>query len=214
MSKNVLVMILGVVMLTIISACSGSAQKKAMKENLAVIGNSKPVMVTKSGSDNRPSWCNESRFQETDTGFLFSGGFMGGADYALTLRLAKGEATKNLLESVEIKARSEFASTFHGGNRTGADIGRYVTDVVSWTVENLRVRGIREREIYFEQVFDPMRQAFLYNAWVKLEIPRGDYLRAKVEAAERLVEKTTQEKDDEARERALEMLERLRGEGV
>ena len=84
MSKNVLVMILGVVMLTIISACSGSAQKKAMKENLAVIGNSKPVMVTKSGSDNRPSWCNESRFQETDTGFLFSGGFMGGADYALT----------------------------------------------------------------------------------------------------------------------------------
>jgi hypothetical protein len=83
---------------------------------------------------------------------------------------------KNLLESVEIKARSEFSSAFHGANRKGADTGRYVTDAVAWTVENLRVQGIREREIYFEQVFDPMRQAFLYNAWVKLEIPRGDYL--------------------------------------
>ncbi len=214
MTKNVLVMILAVVMLTILSACGGSVQKKAMKENRAVIESAKPVMVTKTGSDNRPSWCNESRFQETDTGFLFSGGFMGGADYALTLRLAKGEATKNLLESVEIKARSEFSSAFHGANRKSADTGRYVTDAVAWTVENLRVQGIREREIYFEQVFDPMRQAFLYNAWVKLEIPRGDYLRAKVAASERLVEKTTQEKDHEAREKALEMLNTLRGEGA
>jgi len=41
---------------------------------------------------------------------------MGGADYALTLRLAKSEAMKNLLESIQVKAMGEFSSAIHGQN--------------------------------------------------------------------------------------------------
>lgn len=191
---------------------SGCGSSKAARQNAEIIETSKPVIVTKTGKDNRPEWCTEKPYEETDSGFLFSGGFLGGADYALTLRLAKSEATKNLLESVEIKARTEFSNAIHGQNRDEHDIGRYVTDAVAWTVENLRVRGIKQKEIYYEEIFDPLSQSFKYNTWVMLEISRGDYFKAKVDAARRLVDKATVEKDLEAKSKALELLERLKEE--
>jgi hypothetical protein len=73
--------------------------------------------VTKTGDDNRPEWTTEDTFMEKDDIFFYTGGVIGRADYALTLRLAKSEAIKNLLESVEIKARVEFNNALHGQNR-------------------------------------------------------------------------------------------------
>ena len=137
---------------------------------------------------------------------------MGGADYTLTLRLARAEATKNLLESIQIKARSEFSSAMQGNNRNQSDIGRYVTDTVAWTVDNIKVRGIRQREIYYEQIFDPASQGFKYNAWVQLEISKADYAKAKVNAAQKLLDKSIREKDEEAKKKGFEVLEKLRQE--
>jgi hypothetical protein len=129
-----------------------------------------PKTITKTGEDNRPEWTTEETFMEKDDTFFYTGGVMGGANYALTLRLAKSEATKNLLESVEIKARVEFSNALHGQNKNDRDLGRYVTDAVAWTADNLRVRGIRQKKIYYEQVFDPQSQSFKYNPAVRENI--------------------------------------------
>jgi hypothetical protein len=211
MSRHSTVTVLSVfvVSLTItVSSCGGS---KVVKQNLALAELSKPVVMEKTGATQRPEWTTQTTFQDNGQDFRFTGGVMGGSDYALTVRLAKSEAVKNLLESVEIKARSEFSSVMHG-NYADDDIGRYVTDAVAWTVDNLRVGGIKQRDIYYEQTFAPGTNYVRYNAWVSLEISKADYVRAKTAAAERLLKKAIREQDAEAKEKALEMLERLRTE--
>lgn len=194
--------------LALIFACGGN---KVIKQNQAMADLNKPVVYEKTGTTQRPAWTNQTTFYEDDVGFHFSGGVMGGSDYALTLRLAKSEAIKNLLESIEIKARAEFSSVMHG-NYGKDDIGRYVTDAVAWTVENLRVSGIKQQEIYYEQTFDPGTHRLRYNSWISLSIGKADYIKAKTGAAEKLLNKAIRERDEEAKQKALELLERLRTE--
>ncbi len=148
--------------LTFILGCGGS---KVVKQNQAMAEAYKPVVYEKTGTTQRPEWTNQLSYSEDDRGYHFTGGVMGGSDYALTLRLAKSEAIKNLLESIEIKTRSEFSSVMHGNYGKDEDIGRYVTDAVAWTVENLRVSGIKQQNIYYEQTFDPGTERVRYNAW-------------------------------------------------
>ena len=171
-----------------------------------------PTQITKTGEDDRPEWTTKETFAEEDGKLFYAGGVIGGVDYVLTMRLAKAEATKNLLESVQIKVRSEFSTAMHGSNREESDIGRYITDGIAWTVENLRVGGIKQKEIYYEQVFDPLSQTVKYNFWVQLEISKSDYSKAKVDAAQKMLDKAIREKDREAREKAMELLDKLRHE--
>lgn len=193
----------------IVSLLVGCGASKVSIQKVATIELHKPVVVEKTGKDKRPEWTSEQTFFENDNGFFFTGGYMGGVDYALTLRLAKAEATKNLLESFEIKARSEFSSVIQGQNQADGYLGRYVTDAVAWTVENLRVRGIKQGRSYYEQVFDPLSQSFKYNSWVQLIISKPDYQKAKVDAAQRLLDKAVRQQDKEAKEKAKELLEKL-----
>jgi len=190
----------------------GCTAGKVAKEKANLIEVYKPVVVEKTGQDNRPRWTTKETFIEQEGKLVYTGGIMGGADYALTLRLAKSEATKNLLESIQIKARGEFSSAIHGQNRTENDLGRYVTDVVGWTVDNVRISGIRQNEIYYERVFDPVNQSFKYNAWVQVGISRADYAKAKTNATEKLLDKAIREKNEEAKQKARELLEKLRKE--
>jgi len=191
----------------LLSGCGGS---KVAKQKEAFIEAQKPVVVTKMGQEKRPDWTSEKPYFEDDVGFHFTGGIMGGADYALTLRLAKSEAMKNLLESIQVKARGEFSGAIHGQNRTDGDLGRYVTDTVAWTVENLRIGGITQDRIYYEQIFDPVSQSFKYNSWVQVGISRADYVRAKTDAGQKLLDKAIRDNDQEAKTKAMELLEKLR----
>jgi hypothetical protein len=185
---------------------------KVAKQKQEFIEAQKPVVVQKMGQEKRPDWTSEKPYFEDDAGFHFTAGFMGGADYALTLRLAKSEAIKNLLESIQVKARGEFSNAIHGQNRTDRDLGRYVTDTVAWTVENLRIEGITQDRIYYEQIFDPVSQSFKYNSWIQLGISRADYVKAKTDAVQKLLDKGIRDKDEEAKGKALELLEKLREE--
>jgi hypothetical protein len=168
-----------------------------------------PKQIITTENDDRPKWTTKETFIEEEGKFVYSGGVIGGADYMLTLRLAKAEATKNLLESIQVKARSEFNTAMHGKNRNTGDIGMYVTDAVAWTVDNLKISGIRQRKIYYEQFYDVESQTVKFNAWVQLEIPKSDYLKAKTDAAKKMVNKAIREKDQEAKEKAMELLEKL-----
>jgi hypothetical protein len=192
----------------------GCGAGKAAKQKAEMIEVHRPVVVEKTGQDDRPTWTTKQTFIEQDGNLVYTGGVMGGADYALTLRLARSEATKNLLESIQIKARGEFSGVIHGQNRTENDLGRYVTDAVAWTVDNIKISGIRQNEIYYEKIMDPMSQSFKYNAWVQVTISRSDYVKAKTDAVQKLLEKAIREKDEDARKKALELLEELRKEGI
>ena len=119
-------------------------------------------------------------------------------------------APRRFQSSIQIKARAEFSSAIHGQNKSDHDLGRYVTDAVAWTVDNIRVSGIRQRKIHYEQVFDPASQSFKYNSWVQLEISKADYLKAKVDAAEKLLDKAIRKQNEEAKKKALELLEKLK----
>ena len=211
MKRAARISIAGFMMVTLVMVFVGCGGGKVVRQNQVMAELAKPVVVEKTGATNRPEWTNQTTFYEDAQGLHFTGGVMGGSDYSLTLRMAKSEAMKNLLESVEVKARSEFSSVMHG-NYGRDDIGRYVTDAVAWTVDTLRVGGIKQRTIYYEQAFDPSTHRVRYNAWVNLEISRADYIKAKTSAAERLLKKAIQSQDEEAKERALELLERLRNE--
>ena len=188
----------------------GCGANKVAKQKEAFIEAQKPVVVQKMGQEKRPDWTSDKPYFEDEAGFYFTAGFMGGADYALTLRLAKSEAMKNLLESIQVKARGEFSSAIHGQNRTDGDLGRYVTDTVAWTIDNLRIGGIKQDRIYYEQVFDPASQSFKYNSWVQLGISRADYVKAKTDAAQKLLVKAVHNNDQEAKAKAMELLEKLR----
>ena len=188
----------------------GCAAGEVARKKTTLMEIQKPLMVEKTGHDNRPEWTSAQTFIEDKDGFHFSGGYMGGVDYALTLRLAKSEATKNVLESIEMRAQAEFGSAIHGQNRNDSDLGRYVTDAVAWTVDNLKINGIKQNKTYYEKIFDPVSQSFKYNAWVQLEISMADYVKAKTEAGKRLLDKAIQEQNEEAKEKAIELLEKLR----
>ncbi len=190
----------------------GCGAGKVSKQKAQMIEVHRPVVVEKTGQDDRPDWTTKQAFMERDGNLVYTGGIMGGADYALTLRLARSEATKNLLESIQIKARGEFSSVIHGQNRTENDLGRYVTDAVAWTVDNIKISGIRQNEMYYEKVLDPISHSFKYNAWVQITISKSDYVKAKTDAAQKLLEKAIREKDEEARQKALELIEKLRQE--
>jgi len=211
MKKRFTIHVCSVFVIPLLVFAYGCGGNKVVKQNQAMAELNKPVVMEKTGATQRPDWTNQTTFYEDESGIHFTGGVMGGSDYALTLRLAKSEAIKNLLESVEIKARSEFSSVMHG-NYGNDDIGRYVTDAVAWTVENLQIGGIKQRNIYYEKAFDPGTHRIRYNAWVNLEISKADYIKAKTSAVERLLKKAINEQDAEAKEKALELLERLRDE--
>ena len=167
------------------------------------------MVIEKTGKDKRPIWTSEQPFYEDQGALLFTGGYLGGADYALSLRLAKAEAMKNLLESIELKARAEFSTAMHGQDHDDHDLGRYVTDGVAWTVDNLRIRGIKQNTTYYERIFDPTAQVFKFNSWVQLKISNADYLKAKTDAARRMLDQAVREKNEEAKEKALELLDKL-----
>ncbi len=76
----------------------GCASSRMAKQKEALVEVHKPVIVEKTGQDNRPEWTTKETYIEKDGDLIYTGGVIGGADYALTLRLAKSEATKNLLE--------------------------------------------------------------------------------------------------------------------
>ena len=160
----------------------------------------------------RPEWTSKGPFFEDGKCLYFTGGYLGGADYVLTLRLAKSEAIKSLLESIELKARVEFSTVLHGLNADKGDLGRYVTDAVGWIIDNLKVRGIRQNLMYYEQVKNPESDGLQYNAWVQLAISKEDYRQARLTAAKNIVTKTERKEDNEAKAKALELLEKLQRE--
>lgn len=195
------------------SGCGASkAVKQARQTALEAYEIQKPVQVQTSNDDKRPKWTKQTAFED-DSGMLyFSGGFLNGADYPVTVRCANAEALKVAVQSISLFIRSEFTQYVKGSNLPPNPIDRYVEDGIATFTESLHMQGIRQKEIYYEEIFSPAVMTPAYNVWVQLEISKSDYLFAKAEVLRHLRERFSKEGQKEAKEKAEKLLEELKQE--
>ncbi len=170
------------------------------------------VLETSENSD-KPEWVFQT-FQELPKGkgFQFSGGVTDVADYALGVSEARAEAIKNGVISIQIKARSEFSKFVEGSNIAPDLIGKFVSDGVAFIADSFYVTGIQQKQIYYEKEKYNTEYRSHYNIWALCYISGADYLKARIDAAQRLVNKYQNEKNFEAKKKAEELLEKLKEE--
>ena len=99
----------------------------------------------------RPDWTYQTTFQENGN-IYFTGGFMNGADYSLSIRCANAEAVKIAAQSISTYIRSVFSIYTHGTNSNDDGIERYVEDGIATLTNNLHVQGLRQKQVYHEEV--------------------------------------------------------------
>lgn len=192
--------ILFFVFLAMLTGCA-SNHKAAFRED---------VLET-SESSSKPEWVFNT-FREAENGFEFSGGVTDVADYALGVSEARAEAIKNGIISIQIKVGAEFSKFAEGSNMAPDMIGKWVSDGIAFLSNSLYVSGIRQQQIFYEKVLYNTEYRPHYNIWALCTISSADYQKAKIDAAQRLVNKYRQEKNEQAKEKAEQLLDRLRRE--
>jgi hypothetical protein len=186
------------IILLMVSGCAGTQQAIFKEKVLETSKNSsKPVWVFKT-------------FKETKGGYEFSGGVTEVSDYALGISEARAEAIKNGVVSIQIKVRSEFTKFAEGSNMAPDSIGKWVGDGIACLADSLYISGIQQKEVYYEKVKYNTQYKPHYNIWILCSISADEYLKAKIDAAQKLVNKYQRDKNDEARQKAEDLLDRLR----
>ena len=197
----------------IVSGCATSNSVKEVKKSAREAYEvQKPIVVQTSKEDKRPDWTKKTVFEENGS-IYFSGGFLDGSDYSVTIRCANAEALKVAVQSISQFIRGEFTEYVQGPN-TGADgVERYVEDGIATFVDNLHIQGVRQKEVYYEEVFSAQIMQPTYNVFVMLEMSKADYLKAKADALKRLRDRFAKEGRTEAKEKAERLLDELK-EGI
>jgi hypothetical protein len=163
-----------------------------------------------SHATDRPDWTKRTVFQE-EGNIYFTGGFLNGSDYSLSIRCANAEALKVATQSISQYIRAVFSSYIQGENTGAGGIERYVEDGIATFVNNLHVQGIRQKEVYFEEV--PFGDKKLtYNVFVILEMTKADYTKAKGGVLERMKEQFKKAGEIEAKKKAEKLLDELKKE--
>jgi hypothetical protein len=142
----------------------------------------------------------------------FTGGFLNGADYPLTVRSANAEAIKVACQGISQFIRAEFSGYIQGTNQAGDRLDRYVSDGIATFTKALHLQGVRQTDIYYEETFSAQVAKPGYNVWVKLEMSKVDYMHSKAEALRTLRDQFDRDGDIEAKEKAQELLDGLKGD--
>ena len=201
---------LGIVII-ISLAFSGCGATKVMnlKEAYEI---QKPIVVRTSLDDDRPQWTQNTVFEKNGK-MYFTGGFTDGADYAVTIRCANAEALKSAVQAISQYIRAEFSEYVHGSNSVaGEGVDRYFSDGIATFSENIHVQGIRQAELYYEEMFSPTLMQPTYNVFVKLEMSKADYLHAKASVLKKLRDRFKHDGENEAKQKAEKLLEDLKNE--
>jgi len=193
--------------------CSGAS--KSVKVAKLAVKNAyeiqKPFPVKDSKNDNRPEWTKKTVFANENTGMVyFSGGFLNGSDYSVTIRCANAEALKVAVQAISQFIRAEFSTYVQGSNAMSADVDRWVYDGIATYVNNLHMQGIKQKEVYYEEVFIPAVMQSAYNVWVQLEMSKADYLKAKADVIKKLRDSLVKKGEKEAKEKADKLLDQLK----
>jgi len=215
LGKGVLVLKLISVTLIVffVVGCGGSKNVKRVRQAVQEAYEiQKPIQVQTSLDDKRPEWTKKTSF-ETDEGMVyFTGGFQNGSDYSVTIRCANAEALKSVAQALGQFIRSEFSSFVQGPN-TGADgVERYVEDGIATFTRSIHVQGVHQNEVYYEEVFSPSVMQPTFNAWVKIQMSKADFMKAKADVLRRLRDDFSHAGETEAKEKAEELLKELKRE--
>ena len=159
-----------------------------------------------SKNSSRPDWTYQTTFQENGN-IYFTGGFMNGADYSLSIRCANAEAVKIAAQSISTYIRSVFSLYAHGTNSNDDGIERYVEDGIATLTNNLHVQGLRQKQVYHEEVTAGGRPS--YNVFVLLEMATDDYKNAKIGILQSLRDDFEKVHHTEAKQKAEQLLEEL-----
>ena len=120
--------VLGLVLLELFAGCSSTPNVKEARDSVRVAYElQKPVVIQTSKTDDRPDWTKNSA-SESDSKMYFSGGFLNGSDYSLTVRCANAEAVKVAVQGIGQYIRTEFTEYVQGPNTGSGGVERYVED--------------------------------------------------------------------------------------
>ena len=211
MRKINFLLLAGVAVLAVGCSSTPKQVKVAQDQVRAAYEMQKPLQVRTSLEDKRPEWTKASVTEDQDSGVIyFSGGFQNGSDYAVTIRCANAEALKVAVQAISQFIRAEFSSYVHGSNTGSYGVDRYVSDGLATFADALHVQGIRQKDIYYEEMFSPQIMQPTYNVWVRLEMAKVDYLQAKAEVIRKLRSKFDKEGRKAAKEKADQLLQDLK----
>jgi hypothetical protein len=208
------VAVVAVVALLALNGCGTSkAVKTARRQAEIAYELQKPVIVdtAKENKNKRPEWVFRP-MAEDDENVYFSGSFMDGADYPLSVRCANAEALKVAVQSIGSFIRSEFSGYAQGSNRAGDGVSRHVEDGIAMLTKNMHLQGVCQGEVYHEELFSPAVMRPSFNVWVRLRMTRAEYMHAKAEAVRQLRDRFASAGDIEAKRKAESMLESLKKE--
>ncbi|MFH1957588.1 MAG: hypothetical protein ABIJ15_03850 [bacterium] len=166
--------------------------------------------VIEKSADKTPEWVMVPFFED-ETTMYFSGALKGVGDYAVGLRQAKAEAMKNVAESIQTKAKTEFVQNTRGANLSPDDLGRFVQDGIAMTADNINISGLLPAESYYEKVEEitEVGVKYFYNCSVLFQLPVQDYKQARNRAINGLADKAKEEQNKAAEEAAMGLLDKL-----
>ena len=211
MRKIFFILLAGVAVLAV--GCSSTPkQVRVVQDQVrAAYEMQKPLQVRTSLEDKRPEWTKVSVSEDQDSGVIyFSGGFQNGSDYAVTILCANAEALKVAVQAISQFIEAEFSSYVHGSNTGSYGVDRYVSDGLATFADALHVQGVRQKDIYYEEMFSPQIMQPTYNVWVRLEMAKVDYLQAKAEVIRKLRSKFDKAGQKAAKEKADKLLQELK----
>jgi len=120
------------------------------------------------------------------------------SDYALGVSEARAEAVKSGVMSIQIKVATEFSKFAEGSNMSRDLIGKWVSDGIAFLSESLYVSGIKQKQIYYEKARYNTETRPHYNIWALCSISSSDYLKAKIDAAQKMVNKYQSQRNEDA----------------
>ena len=127
----------------------------------------------------------------------------------MSIRCANAEALKVATQSISQYIRATFSTYTLGVNTGSGGIERYVEDGIATLVNNLHVQGIRQKEIFYEEV--PYGgNGTAYNVFVVLEMSKADYTKAKANVLQRMKEQFKRAGKTEAKKKAEKLLDDLK----
>lgn len=204
-----------VILFGLVAGCSTASKEiKAARQTAEVAYEvQKPIVVRTSEDDKRPDWVKKSAYID-DGKMFFSGGFTDGADYSVSVRCANAEALKVAVQGIGQFIRAEFSHYVQGSNvgSEGGDLERYVSDGIATFADAMHIQGVKQSDIYYEELFSPTVMKPTFNVWVRLEMSRAEYLKAKADVVRQLRDKFGKDNHSQAKQKAQRLLNDLKGE--
>ena len=165
--------------------------------------------VVERSASSKPDWVLMNR--ESDDTLYFSGSVTGVYDQSLGFRQARADAIAKAVEGIEVRARTEFTQATQGVNISSSKIGKFVSDAVSFTADNVNLSGVKSAERYYEKIEKVKSNGveYSYNCHVLLQISVESYMAATENALNRVKEEAMSANDTEAQSLAEDVRNRL-----